>query len=501
MEMLALPYRVRARVPRWRRVAARAASESGDSMIEVVMAVLIVVLLAGATFMGFAAASQLSGQQRHEAEADQIAQQDEERLRGLTSTELSATAPGTGTTGSTYGNVTYQVPLGGETYTVTSTTRFVSASGGASSCTTGGTSTADYVETASQVSWLNSNDGRPPVIEHSVIAPPTGGSLIVAAEIANTTTGLAGVTITVTGPGSSTTTQTLTTDSNGCTVFGGLAPGTYSVAESDSGYATPNGVTTQSALVVAGNTQTITFQLGQLGGALATFQTFINGLTPTAINWDSFSISNSNVTPSPQSFGTGGGALTTTVSSSPSTVFPTSYNAYAGTCAADDPEGSTATTGTTGTTGSTPAAYTDPVLTVPAGATGSATVTVPTMLLELSETYGSTNTTVNSTTLPYAVTTYDSCTPPVERDLATAPTLIAANTSYPVPAPYGTSVQVCFTNTVSGVITNTGALPSGATQLSNTNLNGTTLTTLQLPLATSATGASAKFLNSGACAT
>ena len=487
------------------RAAAWAAGDAGDTMIEVMVAVLIVGLIGAATFTGFNAVASLSGQQRHEVQANQISQQDEERLRGLTSTELSATAPATGSTGSTYGNVTYPVTLDGETYTVTSSTRFVSASGGTSSCTTSGTS-ADYVETSSEVQWANSNDGRPPVIEQSVISPPTGGSLIVEAEINNTTTGIAGVTITATGPGSSNLTQTLTTDANGCAVFGGLSPGTYSVSESDSGYATETGVTTQSAIIVAGTTQAITFQLGQLGTALGTFQTFVNGTTPTAINWDSFSISNPNVTPSPQSFGTGGGASASSVSSTSSTVFPTTYNAYAGTCISDDPEGSTSTTGTTGTTGTTPAAYTDPLLTVPGGGSGSAVVTVPTMLLELSTQQGSSTsqpvTAPAGTALPYTVTTYDSCTPTpgVARTLSTPPKSLTVGTAtvYPVQAPYGSSVQVCFANTVSSTTKDTGLLPSSG-QIANTNLNGTTITALTLPVTTGATGASSVFSYTGAC--
>ena len=115
------------------------------------------------------------------------------------------------------------------------------------------------------MSWHEGTSTRAPVIEHSVISPPTGGSLIVEAELPNTTTGIAGVTITATGPGTSTAVQTLTTDANGCAVFGGLTPGTYAIAETDPGYATSTGITSQSAIVVAGETQTLTFQLGQLG--------------------------------------------------------------------------------------------------------------------------------------------------------------------------------------------------------------------------------------------
>jgi Tfp pilus assembly protein PilE len=474
-----------------RRAAAWVGDEAGDTMIEVVIAVLIVVLLAGATFTGFSAVSQLSGQQRHQAVANQLAQQDEQRLRGLTATELSATATAVGSTGSTYGNVTYPVTIDGENYTVTSTTRFVAASGGATSCTTSGTSTADYVETASAVSWHEGTSTRAPVIEHSVIAPPTGGSLIVEAELPNTTTGIAGVTITATGPGTSTNVQTLTTDANGCAVFGGLAPGTYAIAETDPGYATSTGITSQSAIVVAGETQTLTFQLGQLGTALATFRTFINGsTTPTTLNWDTFSLYPSTGT----TYSAGTVGTYQSQVSSGATVYPTSYSAYAGTCSADDPNptGSTSTTGSSGST--TPA---DPTVTVPNGATGSVSpaITVPTMLLKLTTSYGSTNTNVTAATLPYTVASYDSCPTEVYRLEGTPSALVVgSSTVYPVQAPYGTSVQVCFAQGSGGSATNTSYLPS--TQIANTNLAGSTITSITLPI--TSTGA---FTHSGLCPT
>lgn len=631
-------------------------------MIEVVVAALIVALIAAATFVGFGAVAHVAGAQRHQVQANELAQQDEQRLRGLSVTELSAIEPAGSTTlasAQLYGNASYQETVDSEVYTVASVAKFVSASSGGLSCTTGGSGTADYVETSSTVRWGINNDGRQPVVENSLLSPPSGGGLITSATNANGAA-LPGVTISVEGPGSSTNTQTLTTDANGCAVFAGLVGGTYTVTASDTGYETDTGLTTpsQSVILVAGATQTLqAFQLGQ-SWIQATFLTSINGAAQTPINWDAFTIDNTNYT---QSYGTVGTYASPVSSSS---LYPATYNAYAGTCTADDPGGSTGTTGLTGQTGAT---YTDPTVGTTAGATGSVAVIVPTMLLKpttsytpaLSTTYnddynssnsandtndaqlsyssggvtityagswqysgpnyttgsspgsgssagdysqdetwsntaastvtvtfigtsitwltplasnhgyanisldgvnsgsnpyndyaatknyqdalytspaltygphtlkitvngtngagggayvsvdafivgntgGSTTTPVTGSPLPYTVSTYDSCPTSVYRTLASAPTpvTVSSSTVYPVQAPYGNSVQVCFANTATN--TNTGAVPSGSTQISNTNLDGTTVTSLTLPVTSGATGASAVFSTAGACPT
>ena len=232
--------------------------------------------------------------------------------------------------------------------------------------------------------WGTNNDGDPPVIVHSLVSPPGGGGLITSAQD-SLGANLPGAEIQVAGPTPSTSTQTLYTDSNGCAVFGGLEGGTYTVTTTaPTGYLTSSSGTTstQSVIVVNGNSQTLApVVFGQPGTAQATFQTFINSLVRLRSR-DSFSLSSSTVTPTPQTFGTAGGTATSPVSSAALSVYPSTYSAYAGSCSADDPAGSTGTTGTTGSTGATPAGYQDPPLTVAPGGTGSAVVTVPTMLIQ-----------------------------------------------------------------------------------------------------------------------
>ncbi|HEY5229631.1 MAG TPA: hypothetical protein VIJ11_01915, partial [Galbitalea sp.] len=99
----------------------------------------------------------------------------------------------------------------------------------------------------------------------------------------------------------------------------------------------------------------------------------------------------------------------------------------------------------------------------------------------------------------WTIKTYDSCSTPVGRTLTSNPvaTTVSSQTVFPVAAPYGSSLQVCIANSATN--TNTGALPSGATQLSNTDLNGATIQSVTLPTSSGATGNSAVFANSGSC--
>ncbi|HEY5230939.1 MAG TPA: hypothetical protein VIJ11_08630, partial [Galbitalea sp.] len=341
-------------------------------MIEVVMAALIVVLIAAAVFTSLSAAARISGSQRHQSVAAELAQQDEQRLRGLTVQQLVATAAGScASTAPADGNGCYTQTIDHETYTVNSTASFYSASSGSQSCTTSGVGNADYVAATSKVTWQNSNDSRQPVEDHSLITPSTGGEIVVAMQdnVGSSTAGLSGATVTITGPGTSTATQSATTDGNGCALFVAITAGSYSVSATvPSPYVTYGGTTTQSVQVANSQTQTVTFNVAQPATINASFQTTVNG-TASSIPFDTFSVEATSES-SAQSFGTAGTYATppSTVSSG-ATLYPYSsgYEAYAGTCTSDDPGASH-----------------DSSVTASEGGTSTPTVKVPSMLLGLS---------------------------------------------------------------------------------------------------------------------
>jgi len=220
-------------------------AEAGDTLIEVMVAAVLVALIATATFTGYTAIAHVAGDQNKRAQADSLAQQDLARLRGLTLSALAGSGAGTG-------NTSYTQTVDNTVFTVTSATQFVSGSG-AQSCTSSATTTADEVQTTSTVSWAPNNDGRAPVVVDGLVAPPEGGSLL--ARVNNSTGALSGATVTLSG--GPTSSAPLTTDANGCAVFVGLAGGTYTLTASMAGYVTAN----TSLTAVPTTTATTTFTL------------------------------------------------------------------------------------------------------------------------------------------------------------------------------------------------------------------------------------------------
>ncbi len=594
-------------------------------MIEVAVATLIVALLAAAIFTGFGAVSQIEGAQRHESAAIELAQQDEQRLRGLSVAELIASGPADAASPSPAGNESYYETIDGEPYLISSNASFVSARTGGLSCSTSGSASADYIATTSTVTWADGNDGRKPVVAHSLVAPTSGG--VIVASVQDDASGapygeVPGATVEIQGPGAGGATQTLNTDANGCAVDAGLAAGSYTVtATAPAGYVLA-GSASQSVMLANGGSETAAFFAARPSTVQASFNTVVNGVS-VPVGFDSFSLSQNGVATTYGTPGTYAAPVSSgaTVYPAPSGSRPTDYAAYAGTCTADAPasasnetavaagesvtvpititlpsillslstshsattsaevddapsaaviySGSHWTHGATGNqnydstesfdltagdyvkftftgtsvewvapvsnNGGYANVYLDGTLVASNVTTYSATTAYQQVIwsdtglansshtLELyvdgtkpaasTNTYvqvdafiygsqgTSTTTPVSSATLPFSVTTYDSCPAPVNRTLQSAPTAttVSGSTVYPVAAPYGTSVQVCFANTLAGITTNTGALPSGASQISNTNYAGTTITSLTLPTATGATGASAVFDDSGGC--
>jgi Flp pilus assembly pilin Flp len=367
--MLDLPQQMRRRMLA-RRTARFIASEAGDTMIEVLVASLLVALIAAAVFTGFTSVADIAGSQRHQVQANALAEQDEEHLRGLSVGELTATAPTSpscGTSPGLYGNECYALNVDNETYTVTSTATFVSASGATTSCSASGTGSADYIETASTVTWANSTSQ--PVSVHSLISPHTGGATIIETENetgTGSTSPEAGVPIDITGPGTSTNTQALTTDANGCAVFAGLDGGTYNL--SWPGYITPSGATSQPQIVVAPGTSPPTpIVLAQPGAINAQFTTTYTGATGVSGSADTF-IVNNGAYAAPLVFGTPGIYQSSVTSST--TLYPFSasqpYNVYAGACPLD----------------AQPPSPGAPTAVVTAGATTNVTVPEPALIVE-----------------------------------------------------------------------------------------------------------------------
>ena len=234
----------------------------------------------------------VSGDQRRRSQADEVAQQDQERVKGMAIKQLAGLDQ-TRTVGPYDGAISHPGSQG----------QFLSTTG-ASSCATSGTGAAAYVRITSTVNWqanmkpggdVNNvtswaaNSIRPPVKAETLITPRAGGTPLVKVQDQDGGGNVPGATITVYG---SKETESDDTSSEGCVVFGGLVTGGYYIGALKSGYVDPNGNANPFTGATAGNgtTSPTPFQYGPAGSVTANFKTTVAGTTYTgqkapSISW------------------------------------------------------------------------------------------------------------------------------------------------------------------------------------------------------------------------
>lgn len=270
------------------RVAARCAvprSDAGFTLIEVLVTALIVILLASATATALISTSHASGDQRAHAQADAIASQDQERLRGLSDAQLNGLDQPRSET------------VSGNTFSVTSTATYLDTAG-SNTCTS---SAVAYYRTTSTVTWTAAFKSQPDTVSvESLLSRPVGGGLLVQVKD-QTAQWLSGVSVGAVGPDR----QTATTDANGCVLFAGLAPGGYVATLGRPGYVDQDGnsAPTATATVTGTGVQSPSSlpiymaQAGSLVGAFTTSTTTVGG-EADGISW-----SGSGTTPAAMSTG------------------------------------------------------------------------------------------------------------------------------------------------------------------------------------------------------
>jgi hypothetical protein len=333
-------------------------------LIEVLVSAMLVSLIAVGTFVGFASSGSATANERANAQANVIAQQDEERLRGMTVTKLAQLGESAEPqyvaqnglcveelsnawsycTGTSYAGQKYT----GTVFTVISSAKFVTATASEEetpTCETSG-GNADYIKTTSSVTWPSIGT-HSPVTQSSLVAVPTGKSLLVKV-INQSEEAVAGATVELTATGAK-----QITPASGCVIFGGIpeTEKTVKVSASKYGWVEVNGKSPATATVVptAGTTLTHTFQIGQAGAIDAEFES--NGAK--GAYGDTFvAVQTGMATPqfvlegtvSPSATSASSDYLTTV--SSPTSLFPfvkhspagnNPYTVYAGDCTENDP--------------------------------------------------------------------------------------------------------------------------------------------------------------------
>ncbi len=335
------------------------------TLIEVLVASSLVATIAVGTFLAFDAASKGSNDGRTHAQAIELVQQDQERLRGFTTTTLEQM--GTVETyraengmcleqsGSSYvyfngaNNTLYcekVTGFAGNTYTgtvftVTSSAAYVTAEKGgekaALTCEKSG-GAASYLQTKSSVTW-SALGKRSAVSQTSVLTVPSSYVLLVKVVNQNNEA-VEGATVSVTG-GPSTVTP-----ASGCVIFGGLSE-KVEVDASRTGWVDHQGKSPPPVKTVSLSPTAVTettFTIGEAGSITAEFES--NGVT-AGVTGDTFFVFQSEIN-SPNDFvgGTAGTWVSKTAAltglfpfvkvGKPATENP--YYAFAGDCSAENPE-------------------------------------------------------------------------------------------------------------------------------------------------------------------
>jgi prepilin-type N-terminal cleavage/methylation domain-containing protein len=321
--------------------------QSGVTLIEVLIASVVLLIVSAGLFTALTAGNRATATERHRAKANDLAEQELERVRSLrigdlsswnstrrvmeNGTELAAGSP---------------CPAGGQTcYTVTSITQFLTEPASTSTCASG-TGSRDYLQLQVSVSWTGMSATAKPVTAGTVISPPNGslvpnsGSLLVQVDDA-TSTGISGVSLTGSGAGS----FTGTTGSTGCVLWRNLPAGTYTMTAGGaaSGMVDPDGVapSAETVSVVDQATNTVNLQYDRPGSIPVTFTTrrqsdnaivsTLPTVPSTPVKADSLIAFNTGMTTGPKRFGTPG-TMVSSITASGLFPFTSPVSVYAGLC-------------------------------------------------------------------------------------------------------------------------------------------------------------------------
>jgi Tfp pilus assembly protein PilV len=331
----------------------RLAAERGDTLVEVLISAVLVVMVVVATMTGLNSSNRATSTARAHSQADALAQEDEDALRSEPIKKLSARIEHP---------VTRSVTENGTKFEITSTVGSEVDTTLISSCKSTEPSSI-YLRTSSEVKWAGMGASKP-VIENGIISPPPGSTLIV--QTTEVGSPVQGALVEITGA----ETSTLETSANGCSIFPVL-PGTFNINVDKTGYVDENGYlnsredpsVTHSIYLPAEQASKQPYALGLAGKLNVKFSVPGYAKEPEG---DTFVANNSAMTTF-RRFGTlGTYSKLAESSTAPAamTMFPfpasSPYTVYAGTCEAD-----------------IPSTVEPPKVQVPRGGLGEVTVTEP----------------------------------------------------------------------------------------------------------------------------
>lgn len=419
--------------------------ERGSMLIEVIVSGLLLALLAVGLFGAFDGSARVSVRNKERATSARLAQEDQERLRGLPVTEIS--------------NLRQTHPpklIGGTSYTVVSRADWVADAAGNTTCAAGD-ARADYLKIQSTVT--PSKAGAKPVVVESMINPKLGtfgaGTGSLAVEVLNRdNAGVAGLPVTITGP----VADTDATNADGCAFFGYEPVGNYAISYSAAGFVDYEGDTAinEATSISSGAVSTKSLRYDRAGSATVSFDTSEAGTVKPA-SYDAVRLAHSNAL---RALDTGTDA--TSVKLTGLFPFKDAYAAYAGECDQNNPASYTVT----------PANPLHGVI-VPRAADQAVTVRLPTITIRVRKSGSSPATYLANRRVRFTSPCGVTAATPIRQAVTDA------NGRARVALPYG-DWSVCVDNQQTPALPTSQWLKSATTTVQNRNAAGTPETPIDL---------------------
>lgn len=248
-----------------RGLSDRVGGQHGFTLIEVLVSALLTLIISAGVATALVSATDFTGHERNTSQANEVAQQDQERLKSMSDSQLTSLSQ------------TRTVTLNNTQFTVVSSAEFLDANGN-SSCVSG--SEAYFKLTSNVTSAATAGNAAQTVSEEAIITRPLGGTLLVPV-VDQTSAPLQGATVSLVGQNTGYS-ASATTDQNGCTAFAGLPSDSYTITATDTGYVDPNGSSSPTETATVNQTTSTTAStmiLGPSGSIKVGFETVGTGVT------------------------------------------------------------------------------------------------------------------------------------------------------------------------------------------------------------------------------
>lgn len=303
--------------------------EEGFALIEVLVSGLIAVIVAGGVMTVLSTTTRSAADSRKRAQAYAVAQEDQARMRAMRVPSLHKYTQ------------TRTVTVDAIPYTVESSAKYINNTTGGDLTCASGSSTIDFVQITSKVSWPKMRSGEAVTIQ-GLVAPASGtlnpkaGTLVF---IASNAAGIPTSGIGVSGSGAGTFSGTTT--SSGCVIFLEQASGEYTLTVTGvgAGLVDQDGNTPAPKPIKVSPevTNTVNLLYDRPGSVPLKFTTRNYSGSTTANGVSSFLAFNTGMS-SAEMFGTPEGTRFNEKSATSLFPFTSPDSFYAGSCTANNPQ-------------------------------------------------------------------------------------------------------------------------------------------------------------------